>query len=136
MSFTITVPDDVPLLFHNSKPFCPLVALKKSVLPTAVNRSGNESASGCVGNILDHPCGSVTVVGSRFEPLPEPLAALESYWKVISSIASPMIRSAPSTLGVRGLEVPDIRRLAVVEESQMLELRSQNHQSPSPMNHH
>ena len=33
-------------------------------------------------------------------PLPEPLAALESYWKVMSSIASSTNRSAPSTLGM------------------------------------
>ena len=34
-------------------------------------------------------------------PLPEPLAALESYWKVISSMRSPTISSAPSELAVR-----------------------------------
>ena len=33
-------------------------------------------------------------------PLPEPLAALESYWKVMSSIASSTNRSAPSMLGM------------------------------------
>ena len=35
------------------------------------------------------------------EPLPEPLAALALYWKVMSVMASSRMSSAPSTLGVR-----------------------------------
>ena len=34
------------------------------------------------------------------EPLPEPLAALALYWKVMLVIGTSMERSAPSTLGV------------------------------------
>ena len=40
--FTITVPVDVPSLFHNSKPSLFVKALKKSVPFTSINRDGSE----------------------------------------------------------------------------------------------
>ena len=40
ISFTITVPEAVPSLFHNSTPLIPSLAVKKRVLPTAVRRWG------------------------------------------------------------------------------------------------
>ena len=39
-SFTINVPPDEPSDFHNSLPFVPSLAEKKSVEPTTVNLNG------------------------------------------------------------------------------------------------
>ena len=40
ISFTMTVPDEVPSLFHNSPPCVELDALKKIVLPSVVIHVG------------------------------------------------------------------------------------------------
>ena len=42
ISLTMTVPEEVPSLFHNSVPLLPSVAAKNKVLPTAVRFVGRE----------------------------------------------------------------------------------------------
>ena len=54
------------------------------------------------------------------EPLPEPLAALALYWKVMLVMASSMMRSAPSTLEVKLLceePEPPVSRTSLLSSS-------------------